>query len=76
MGSRAIDPDGVPGGSCMFELLAWLMPMVVGAGLLIPLLYALGTLLGMHEKRIYLLLRLRARDGAVSSLRMTRQDAV
>jgi hypothetical protein len=59
----------------VFEFSAWLMLMIVGVGLLIPLLYALGTLRGMREKRIYPLLRLRARDGEVSSFRMTRRDA-
>ena len=60
----------------MFELLAWLLSMVVCAGLVVPLLYALGTLQGMREKRIYPLLRLRERDGQVSSLTVTRHDAL
>jgi len=58
------------------EAIAWLMPMVVGAGLLAPLLYALGTLHGMREKRIYPLLRQRERDGRLSSLTVTRDRAL
>ncbi|MGH7166333.1 MAG: hypothetical protein ACREIS_12505 [Nitrospiraceae bacterium] len=60
----------------MFEVLAWLLSMVVCVGLVVPLLYALGTLHGMREKRIYPLLRLRERDGQVSSLTVTRHDAL
>lgn len=59
----------------MFELLAWLMPMVVCAGPVVLFLYALGTLLGMRETRMYPLLRLRERDGRVSSLTVTRRPA-
>ncbi len=63
-------------GARMIDLVAWLTPMVVCAGLLVPLLYALGTLQGMREKRIYPLLRLTERDGEVSSLTVTRHDAL
>lgn len=40
----------------------------VGAALLVPLLYALATLLGMQHKRVYPILRVKERDGLLSPL--------
>jgi len=38
----------------------------VGATLLAPLLYALGTLRGMRHKRVYPILRVRQQNGRLS----------
>ena len=52
----------------MHEFDNWISPLVIGALLLIPLLYGLMTLSGMREKWIYPLLRWRQQDGQMSSV--------
>ena len=52
----------------MFQLNGWAASIAIGALLLAPLLYALGTLKKMREKWIYPVLRYRERDGSLCSV--------
>ena len=52
----------------MLDLNDWIAWFAVGAFLIMPILYAVGTLHRMREKWIYPLLRYRERDGSLGSV--------
>ena len=52
----------------MLHLNDWIPWFAVGVFLLMPMLYAVGTLQKMREKWIYPLLRYRERDGSLGSV--------
>ncbi|HET8580238.1 MAG TPA: hypothetical protein VFL31_04500 [Nitrospiraceae bacterium] len=58
--------DGVRGELVLSSFLNGMILMGVGATLLAPLLYALATLRGMRNKRVYPILRMRQQDGRLS----------